>query len=138
MIRVLPIRIVESSVLSVDPSSERNRTCFLSDEGPMLETLDYILSVAVHRPFYIWSYVTTLFNRPFRNIDCAWHLSRDKFCSVIRWGWNQSGFAISKSFYVCMASVRTVIAHWMLTMMTIEIVICCIHPKIKFLKPENI
>ena len=27
---------------------------FLSDEGPMLETLDYILSVlAVHRPFYI-------------------------------------------------------------------------------------
>ena len=34
---------------------------FLSDEGPMLETLDHILSVlAVHRPFYISICISTL------------------------------------------------------------------------------
>ena len=34
---------------------------FLSDEGPMLETLDYILSVlAVHRPLYISISISTL------------------------------------------------------------------------------
>ena len=34
---------------------------FLSAEGPMLETLDYILSVlAVHRPFYILICISTL------------------------------------------------------------------------------
>ena len=38
---VLPIRIVKSNVSSVGPSSERNNI-FLSDEGPTLETLDFL------------------------------------------------------------------------------------------------
>ena len=34
---------------------------FLSDEGPMLETLGYTISVlAVHRPFYISIFISTL------------------------------------------------------------------------------
>ena len=44
---VLPIRIVKSYVSSVGPSSERNKhvssSKFLSDEGPTLETLDFII-----------------------------------------------------------------------------------------------
>ena len=36
------------NVSSVGPSSS-----FLSDEGPMLETLDYTILLAVYRPFYI-------------------------------------------------------------------------------------
>ena len=40
---------------------QRALALFLSDEGPMLETLDYILSVlAVHRPFYISICISTL------------------------------------------------------------------------------
>ena len=36
---------------------------FLSDEGPMLETLDYTILyvLAVHRPFYISIYLISLF-----------------------------------------------------------------------------
>ena len=30
---------------------------FLSDEGRMLETLDYTICIAVHRPFYISIYI---------------------------------------------------------------------------------
>ena len=40
---VLPIQIVWSNVSSIGPSSERN--WFLSDEGPMLETLDHTIRV---------------------------------------------------------------------------------------------
>ena len=44
---VLPIRIVESNVSSIGPSSERNRKAFLflSDEGLLLETLDYTIRI---------------------------------------------------------------------------------------------
>ena len=39
--------------LRLKPGNSVDNNWFLSDEGPMLETLDYILSVlAVHRPFY--------------------------------------------------------------------------------------
>ena len=41
---VLPIRIVQSNVSSIGPSSER-KTFFLSDEGPMLETFDYTIRI---------------------------------------------------------------------------------------------
>ena len=41
----MPIRIVKSNVLSVDPSSERNEFLFLSDEGPTLETLDFTIRI---------------------------------------------------------------------------------------------
>ena len=35
----------------------KKKNLFLSDEGPMLETLDYTVSVLpVHRPFYILIY----------------------------------------------------------------------------------
>ena len=45
---VLPIQIVQSNVSSIGPLSERNRKknfLFLSDEGPMLETLDYTIRI---------------------------------------------------------------------------------------------
>ena len=45
---VLPIRIAWSNVSSIGPSSERNRKIiflFLSDEGPMLETLDHTIRI---------------------------------------------------------------------------------------------
>ena len=44
-----------SNVSSInDPSSERKRSFSFSDEGPILETLDYAIRIsAVHRPFYI-------------------------------------------------------------------------------------
>ena len=53
---VLPIRIVWSNVSSIG---------FLSDEGPMLETLDHTIRIlAVHRPFYVSISISTL---PTRN-----------------------------------------------------------------------
>ena len=43
---VLLIRIVKSDVSSVGPSSERKHSsCFCSDEGPMLETLDFTIHI---------------------------------------------------------------------------------------------
>ena len=45
---MLPIRMVWSGVSGVGPSSERNRRkkiLFLSDEGPMLETLDHTVRI---------------------------------------------------------------------------------------------
>ena len=41
MVGVLPIRIVYSNVLSIGPSSD----LFLSDEGPMLEMLEYTIRI---------------------------------------------------------------------------------------------
>ena len=65
---VLPIRIVQSNISSFGSSSERNRTkkksfyfLFVSDEGPMLETLDY------HYPY--WQY-TDIFIFPFVSLLC--------------------------------------------------------------------
>ena len=42
--RLVSIRIVKSNVSSVGPSSERNSFC--SDEGPMLETLDFTIRIS--------------------------------------------------------------------------------------------
>ena len=42
---VLPIRIAKSNVSSVGPSSEGNRETFLSDEGPILETLNFTIRI---------------------------------------------------------------------------------------------
>ena len=39
----MPIPIVWSNVSSIGPSSERNQ--FLSDEGPMPETLDHTIRI---------------------------------------------------------------------------------------------
>ena len=51
-----------SNVSSInDPSSERKRSFSFSDEGPILETLDYAIRIsAVHRPFYILICISTL------------------------------------------------------------------------------
>ena len=50
MVGVLPIRIVKSNVSSVGPLSEKNRA---SDEGPMLETLDFTIRIGSTQPFHI-------------------------------------------------------------------------------------
>ena len=45
MVGVLPIRIEYSNVSSISHSSERKQFGFLSDEGPMLESLDHTTQV---------------------------------------------------------------------------------------------
>ena len=59
---VLLIRIVTSDVSSVGPSSERKHSsCFCSDEGPMLETLDFTIHIGSTPTFsYFDLYLYTL------------------------------------------------------------------------------
>ena len=52
--RILRWRNISSTPQFKVKKKHLSKVGFLSDEGPMLETLDYILSVlSVHRPFYI-------------------------------------------------------------------------------------
>ena len=74
MVGVLPIRIVWSNVSSIGPLSGRN---LLSDEGPMLETLDHTIRIgstptilyfdlylhSAYAAHYVYSFVILLCQR---------------------------------------------------------------------------
>ena len=52
----------KNNVSSIGPSSERNKILFLSDEGPMLDTLDYTIRIGSTPTFlYFDSYLYSAF-----------------------------------------------------------------------------
>ena len=64
MVGVLPIRIVWSNVSSIGYSSERKN---LSDEGPVLETLDHTIRIGSTPTFlYFNIYIVLVFRAIYR------------------------------------------------------------------------